>query len=161
VVVDACVIQALVEQLSDVLAGTQDVSNDQLEGQGLGNILHPLGNIDGGVIRLCEEQRHYDGRGMPSVGQLASGCVQIGLCKVEVRRHRRDLCLLGDGSHEPLDTETALGVSAAVREPDDREVVMTQLGQRVSRCAVWALQRGQNFFSSRRSGSLRRFFLVM
>ena len=34
-------------------------------------------------------------------------------------------------------------------------------GQRVSRCGWWQRQRGQNFLSSRRSGSLRRFFLVM
>src|SRR3712207_8069450 len=33
--------------------------------------------------------------------------------------------------------------------------------QRVSRWSVWVRQRGQNFFSSMRSGSLRRFFLVM
>ncbi|EON25483.1 50S ribosomal protein L33 [Nocardioides sp. CF8] len=33
--------------------------------------------------------------------------------------------------------------------------------QRVSRCAVCVRQRGQNFDSSMRSGSLRRFFLVM
>ena len=33
--------------------------------------------------------------------------------------------------------------------------------QRVSRCSVCLRQRGQNFFSSMRSGSLRRFFLVM
>ena len=33
VVVNACLIQALAEQLSDVLAGTQDVGNDQLERQ--------------------------------------------------------------------------------------------------------------------------------
>ena len=33
--------------------------------------------------------------------------------------------------------------------------------QRVSRWAVCRPSRGQNFFSSIRSGSLRRFFLVM
>jgi hypothetical protein len=33
--------------------------------------------------------------------------------------------------------------------------------QRVSRCSWWVRQRGQNFFISMRSGSLRRFFLVM
>ena len=37
----------------------------------------------------------------------------------------------------------------------------TRWGQRVSRCAVCDLQRGQNFASSIRSGSLRRFFFVM
>ena len=113
------------------------------------------------MIRLREEQGHHNGRVMAGVGQLVGGCVQVRLCQVKVRRHRRDLCLLGDGSHEPLDTETALRVSAAVGEPDDRGAVVPQLGQRVSRCEVWVLQRGQNFFSSRRSGSLRRFFLVM
>ena len=39
--------------------------------------------------------------------------------------------------------------------------VRRALGQRVSRCAVCLRQRGQNFASSSRSGSLRRFFLVM
>ena len=34
-------------------------------------------------------------------------------------------------------------------------------GQRVSRCGWCLRQRGQNFASSMRSGSLRRFFLVM
>src|SRR4051794_19252635 len=34
-------------------------------------------------------------------------------------------------------------------------------GQRVSRCGVCLRQRGQNFDSSMRSGSFRRFFLVM
>lgn len=33
--------------------------------------------------------------------------------------------------------------------------------QRVSRCDVDLRQRGQNFISSKRSGVLRRFFLVM
>jgi hypothetical protein len=37
----------------------------------------------------------------------------------------------------------------------------TSLIYRVSRCAVCALQRGQCFFISSRSGLLRRFFLVM
>jgi hypothetical protein len=161
VVVNACVIHALAEQLSDLLAGTQDVGNDQVEGQGLGNILHALGNINGGVIRLAEEQGHYDGGCIAGFGKLAGSCAEVWLRQVEVRRHRGNLGLLSDGSHEPLDTETSLGVPAAVRQPDDREVEATQLVQRVSRCAVWVLQRGQNFFNSRRSGSLRRFFLVI
>ena len=42
----------------------------------------------------------------------------------------------------------------------DRHVAPS-LGQRVSRCSVCLPSRGQNFFISRRSGLLRRFFLVM
>ena len=43
----------------------------------------------------------------------------------------------------------------------DRAVSLRRGAQRVSRCAVCLRQRGQNFSSSMRSGSLRRFFLVM
>ena len=87
-VVDACFTHALAEQLSDVVAGTQDVANDQLERQRLGDIAYRLGNVDGGVIRLGEEQGHHDGRGMAGVGEPPGGRTQVRLCQVEVRRHR-------------------------------------------------------------------------
>ena len=67
-----------------------------------------------------------------------------------------------DGGHQPLDPETALRVPAAVGEPDQRRAEISSAsvsGSRGGRCGC--LQRGQNFFSSSRSGSLRRFFLVM
>ena len=55
-----------------------------------------------------------------------------------------------------FDGAVSMGPCIAVGETDQRDGA-----QRVSRWAVWLWQRGQNFFNSRRSGSLRRFFLVM
>jgi hypothetical protein len=161
VVVDVGFVHAFDEQSGDVVTGAQDVGDDQLQGHRLGGITYRLGNIDGGVIRLSEEQGHHDCRLMAGVGKLPGSRAEIRLCQVKVGGHRGNLCLLGDGGHQSLDTETALGMPAAVGEADQREIGMAQRAQRVSRCAVWVLQRGQNFFSSRRSGSLRRFFLVM
>ena len=40
-------------------------------------------------------------------------------------------------------------------------VIRVDRHYRVSRCGRWQRQFGQNFFSSSRSGSLRRFFRVM
>ena len=56
--------------------------------------------------------------------------------------------------HNDKERRTA-GVASLLLE------VLEVCAQRVSRCAVWVRQRGQNFFISKRSGSLRRFFLVM
>jgi hypothetical protein len=122
VVIDVGFRHALDEQSGDVIAGAQDVGNDHLQRQRLGDITDRLGNVDGGVISLSEEQGHDDGRCIAGVGKLAGSCAQIGLRQVKVRRYRGNLGLLGDGSHQSLDTETALGMPAAVGEPDERRV---------------------------------------
>src|SRR3954463_3624257 len=56
--------------------------------------------------------------------------------------------------------EHRAGVERLVVSTGSTDDVVVSTGrpttQRVSRCGVWVRQRGQNFFSSMRSGSLRR-----
>ena len=58
--------------------------------------------------------------------------------------------------HAPESTDRARRRRRPPGEPDGR--VRAWKSQRVSRCGVWLRQRGQNFESSMRSGSFRRFF---
>ena len=114
--------------------------------------------------RLCR----YSPRGGYGPGQGVSAATLRGECR---RRRcieaRSDRPVPGDGRRSALAsvrgyavTRPAAGggcgaagyVAAAVADRG---------GQRVSLCTVLALQRGQYFFSSSRSGLLRRFFLVM
>lgn len=98
------------------------------------------------------------------------------------QRERGEPALVGAELVEQHDLDRLLAgiLGAGERRPDhfaDRLVISGPLathehgtgatpgrcvrGQRVSRCTVCRPQFGQNFFSSRRSGSLRRFFRVM
>ena len=160
-IIDACLDQTLTQQVCDVVARAENVGDDELEGERLGDIPDGFRDIDRRMKRLSEQERNDDGVRVPSFSELPGGRLEVWLRQIKVGRNSSDLCLLRDRSHEPLDPQTALRMPAAVGEPDQRRAEMTQFGQRVSRCGVWVRQRGQNFFNSRRSGSLRRFFLVM
>ena len=161
IVADTGLTHVATEQVSDIVAGTEDVGNHKLEPKGLNDVTYRLRDIDCRVKSLGEKQGNNYCPRVASVGELVSGCAEIGLREVEICRHCGDLCLPANSGHQPLDAAPALRVSAAVGKPDQRRVRMTQSGQRVSRWEVCVRHRGQNFFSSRRSGSLRRFFLVM
>ena len=80
-------------------------------------------------------------------------------------------CIDGHGDHPrgwagPLATALATGPHGGRRTqqrppPAVAETAAIAWDQRVSRCVVCLVQRGQNLANSNRSGLLRRFFLVM
>ena len=101
----------------------------------------------------------------PSIADLVVG-QSIGTRTIEVRRvdvvMRRVSRADGAGEVAQVLTADSKGRGARILPARERGVDSHADGrQRVSRCAVCFPQRGQNFDSSRRSGSLRRFFLVM
>src|SRR6478752_3204352 len=70
---------------------------------------------------------------------------------------------VGGNARPTRDWSTGMGLNIDVDPPErlgrvDVEEAGADLGQRVSRCIVCLRSRGQNFMSSMRSGSLRRFF---
>ena len=111
----------LPEQICDVITGAQDVGDDQLEVQGSCDIAYRLRHIDSGVIRLGEQQRNDNCRCLAGLGQLFDCRIQIRLCQVQICRNSSDLCLLGNGRHEPLDGIAALGMPTAFRRSSARE----------------------------------------
>jgi hypothetical protein len=111
---------ALSKQVYDIIAGAQDVGNDQLKRKGRCDIADCLGDVNRGVIGLGEQQGNDNCPGVAGLGQSAYGCTKIWLRQVKVRRHRGELRLLGNGRHEPLDVVACLGMPAAVGKPDDR-----------------------------------------
>ena len=125
----------MTERVSDVVAGTQDVGNHELDPKGLNDIAYRLGDVDSRVKSLCEKQGNDHSRPVTGVSELQSGCAEIRLRQVEICRHRGDLCLLGNGGHQPLDAQTALGACCRGQARSAR-VGMAQSGQRVSRCGV-------------------------
>jgi hypothetical protein len=118
VISDAGCNHALSEQVCDIIAGTQDVGNDQLHGQGGRNITDSLGDVNGRVIGLGEEQRNDNCTRVTGLSQLAYSCTQVWLRQIQVCGYRGDLRLLGNGRHEALDVVAALGMPAAVGKPD-------------------------------------------
>src|SRR4051812_11099118 len=73
---------------------------------------------------------------------------------------------VGGNARPTSDWSTGMDPNIDVDPPErlgrvDVEDAGGDRGQRVSRCIVCLRSRGQNFMSSMRSGSLRRFFLVM
>ena len=160
-IINATSRHTVAEYLGDVIAGTQNVGHDEPERKGFGDAPYRFGHVHGGVKSLGEQQWNDDGTVVTTLGELPHDGVEVGLGQVEVGRQCSNSCLLRDSGHQSFDADAALGMPAAVGQSDQRGGWRAQLRQRVSRCAVWVLQRGQNFFNSRRSGSLRRFFLVM
>jgi hypothetical protein len=120
VISDAGCNHALAEQVRHIIAGAQDVGDDQLERPGGGDIAYGLRHIYGGVIGLGEEQRNDNRLCVASLGQLAYGSAEVRFGQIEVRRPCGDPRLLGNGCHEPLDAAAALGMPAAVGKPDQR-----------------------------------------
>jgi len=106
------------EQVCDIIAGTQDVANDQLQRMGCRDFTDRLGDINRGVIGLSEEQRNDNCPVVAGLGQPAYGCTKIWLGQIEVGRYRGDPRLLGNGCHESLDVVAALGMPAAVGKSD-------------------------------------------
>jgi hypothetical protein len=109
---------ALSEQVCDIIAGTQDVGNDQLKRKGRCDIADRLGDVNRGVIGLSEQQRNHNCPGVAGLGQSAYSSTKVWLRQIKVRRHRGDIRLLGNGCHQPLDVVAALGMPAAVGKPD-------------------------------------------
>ncbi len=109
---------APLKQVCDIIAGTQDVGNDQLKRKGRCDIADCLGDVNRGVIGLGEQQRDDNCPGVAGLGQSAYSCTKVWLRQVKVRRHRGELRLLGNGCHEPLDVVAGLGMPAAVGKPD-------------------------------------------
>ena len=179
--------QALLDGLQYVIVGAEHGGDDELDARCLGGSGNRSRHIDPGMERLGEQQRHDHRRTLPRRGQHCRHSVQLGSGEIQVRGIGRDS---GPSSHlgeQRLDPGGDTGMAAAVRQADQRRQPGTtrpgtrqsrrgisaaqwstsvrcsrsRRDQRVSRCAVWLWQRGQNFFSSSRSGSFRRFFLVM
>jgi hypothetical protein len=109
---------ALSKQVCDIIAGTQDVGNDQLKRKGRCDLGDRLGDVNRGVIGLGEQQRDDNCPGVAGLGQSAYGCTKVWLRQIKVRRHRGDVRQLCNGCHEPLDVVAALGMPAAVGKSD-------------------------------------------
>jgi len=71
VISDAGCNHALAEQVRHIIAGAQDVGDDELERPGCGDIAYGLRHIYGCVIGLGEEQRNDNRLCVASLGQLA------------------------------------------------------------------------------------------
>jgi hypothetical protein len=109
---------ALSKQVCDIIAGTQDVGNDQLKRKGRCDIADCLGDVNRGVIGLGEQQRDDNCPGVAGLGQSAYGCTKVWLRQIKVRRHSGDVRQLGNGCHKPLDVVAAIGMPAAVGKSD-------------------------------------------
>jgi hypothetical protein len=93
-----------------------------------------------------------DPESLVGVTVTAPGRYEVGRAKI-----RQFAEAIGETSPLCHDVDAA----RAAGHPDQRLRISRHGCQRVSRCAVWVRHRGQYFFSSSRSGSLRRFLRVM
>ena len=123
-----------------------------------------VGSVDEAPTSLAHESLAAGGSGVtgqPSLADVSSDAGQRSSVRGPVKR--------SSGMNK---TPQALGRKrryrrrrrpdpTAVAGHDNKHRSAQQADQRVSRCAVCVRQFGQNFFSSKRSGSLRRFLRVM
>jgi hypothetical protein len=72
------------------------------------------------VKSLRKQQRNDNSAWVPGIGELTYRAAEVGLGKIEVGRQRGDSRLLGHRRHQPLNAKTAIGMSAAVGESDQR-----------------------------------------
>jgi hypothetical protein len=135
-IVDAACRHVFAEQVRDVIPGAEDVGHDELEGNGFTDGAYRFRDVDRSVESLGKEQRNDNGAVVTSIGELTYRSGEVRLGQVKISGQSDQLCLLGDGNHQPLDAEAALGMPAAVGESDQRTIWLAQLRQRVSRCGV-------------------------
>ena len=92
-IIDACLDQALAQHVRDVVARTENVGDDELDGERLGDIPDGFRDIDRGVKRLGEQQRDDDGVRVPSFSELLGGRFEVWLRQIKIGRNSCDLCL--------------------------------------------------------------------